>query len=501
MTPSPGTVPEQTRDDLQLERLASFMAHSNYFKLSADELNALWTEDPAVIAHRQAVLRDILKHPELEEALDLLLGYIDGWEGRIGGLKRGLDEMAVGINPEIFSYLDAYIKKLDRVCEALRGISVHSSGINALLRQLEGMHGSERFAQVKAQFAYLCRGHVAPKRMRLGFNLDRALKPSRLKLLYMEPHTGEPDKRDKKRKLQLTQNAVDMSMLLLRRTVSGMSPSVTAFIMRETGELRSVKKDLIFYLSAVRLIRAWEEKGLSWCFPEMRPAEEKAFSVTGMFNPLLITGEREQIVSNDIAFHKGGEILIMTGANQGGKTVFLLSVALTQWLFQLGIAVPCKSASLSPVSGIYTVFAPSQSDRIRCGLLAEEAKRIAQVVNHISDNAMALFNEPLTSTSPSETKSISLDVIAAFKAAGVRGVWVTHIHELASGREKLQRLIPWGSQLGSVKVVLDLSGNESRFTYKVERAEPDFNSYAGDVLRRKGVAFRTEKKGVSPAKH
>lgn len=487
-----GNVPEQTTEDLQLERLADFMSYSNYFKITAEELNDVWTEEPAVIAHRQAVLTDILKNTQLETALTMLLECIDGWEWRSGGFRRAPDSVGFGLNIEDFNHLDGYIKKLEAVYSAIKGIKVRSDGMKALFNKLESMRSSERFKQVKSDFDALCRGYVAPKRMRIGFNLDRELKASWFKLLYMEPYTGKKEKRNKNRGMWLTQRAMDMHMTLLRRSFQNICPAIGGFIMRETMELRSLKKDLIFFLSAKKLCCAWKEKGLNWCFPEIRPKEEKAFCAKGMYNPHLVVGGKDgkEIVTNDIEFSKGGEILILTGANQGGKTVFLLSVALTQWLFQLGIAVPCDSASLSPAFGIFTVFAPSDIQNRQYGLLAEEASRIAAAVNNVKENSMVLFNEPLTSTSPSETKSISLEVIAAFKAAGMRGVWVTHIHELASDREKTEQAIPWGSRLGSIKVLMDKEGDESRVTYKIQRAEPDFKSYASEVLRRQGITFQ-----------
>ena len=41
--------PQRTAENLQLERLAEAMAFSAYYKLSARELCALFTDDPAVL--------------------------------------------------------------------------------------------------------------------------------------------------------------------------------------------------------------------------------------------------------------------------------------------------------------------------------------------------------------------------------------------------------------------------------------------------------------------
>jgi DNA mismatch repair ATPase MutS len=489
-------LPEQTVEDLQLERLAIAMSYSNYYKITAAELNELLTRNAEVITHRQAVMADLINNPELEAALDKLLGCIDGWETRSGGIRRGLDTLAVGLNLEDFSFLDSYLSKINAVYNELCSIKVKSEGLKKLIAKISDMRRSERFEGLKKSFEELCAGYVSPFKMRLGYNLDRELKPSKLKLLYMEPYTGEEaDKKSKKRRLMLNQRAVIVNTMLLQRSVSGISQAISGFVTRETMELRLIKKDLIFYLSALKLLKLWKAGGLKCCFPEIRPDELKAFSTKGMFNPLLVINGRESIITNDIEFSEGGEILILTGANQGGKTVFLLSAALTQWFFQLGFMVPCEEAKLSTAGEILTVFAPNKDSYGKKGLLSEEAGRIAAAVKAVSGDSLVFFNEPLTSTSPSETREISQEVIAAFKAAGVRGVWVTHVYELASRRGELERFIPWGSKIGSAKIIMKSgeNGGISSFTYKIERGEPEFYSYASEVLRRKGVSLSAKR--------
>jgi len=232
----------------------------------------------------------------------------------------------------------------------------------------------------------------------------------------------------------------------------------------------------------------WLDAGMPCCFPDILPSEDKAFTADKLYNPLLVLGGKSSanIVTNTVTFEKGGEIIILTGANQGGKTTFLVSVALAQFLFQLGMPVPAASAAISPCGGISTVFAPSGVQTTHGGRLAEECARIAAAVAEITPNSAVFFNEPLNATSPSENLSISRDVLSVLKASGVRGIWVTHIYELAAERGKLSELIPWGSTLGSMRVRVELHGELAEPLYKAERGEPEFRSYAAEVLRQKG---------------
>ena len=486
--PAASPFPAQTIEDLQLGRLAKAMSPSDYYRLTPEELCALFTGDEEVLRHRQAVFRDVLRFPELESAMEKLLDSLDGWESRGGSRRGGADAFAVGFSLDEFTWLDGYLKKIDAAWREFDRIPVESAGFRALQGLLNELRNSKRYQDAASDFKELCPGFSAPARMRLGYNLDNELKPSRLKLLAMEPpEEGTKSKSAQKRKMMLTQRAVETDAMLLQRVSAQASQDINTFVIRETAALRGLRKELIVCLAVRKLTRSWEEAGLPACFPELRPPEEKAFRAKGLFDPLLLISDKELVVSNDAELRQGGELLILTGANQGGKTVFLLSMGLGQWLAQLGFPVPAAEAAVSPAENILTIFAPNGQRYGRKGLLAEEAGRIAAAVESLTGGSMVLFNEPLTSTGPEETKSISAEVIAVCMAAGARGIWVTHVYELASNRANLEEALPWGSRLGSLRIVLEEVGGETRFTYRVERGEPKGYSHAEDALRRGGI--------------
>ena len=475
---------DHTAEDLQLESLANAMALNNYYKLSVGDLGKLWTSDPEVIRYRQEVLGDILENPSLEALLEGLLDSIDSWESHSGRSARGGDEKNQALDLWDFSFLDAYLQKVESLNESLSGLSLRSGGMTAFRDKVAAMVTSPRFTAVRDAYRQDCGGSNLPSRITIGFNLSDSLKPVNLKRMKI------PEKGQRGRKMSLTPSAVQMTHQILGKAIGEAGRSISGFVRQQSSELRTLKQDIIFYLSALNLRKTWEARGLKSCLPEIRPAEEQAFRTEEMFSPLLVLHGSETVVTNDIEFRTGGELLILTGANQGGKTVFLHSVALTQWLFQLGFMVACATAAISPAGQVLTGivrWVHSSSAGKGTGLFSEEGGRIADAVKHMSENAMVLFNEPLNAASPMENRYISQEVIGAFKAAGARGIWVTHLYELASDRQRVNELIPWGSQLGSIRILVKSDDTGVHSTYHILRGEPEFKSYAAEVVRRKGV--------------
>jgi len=475
-------------EDLQLSRLAEALSPSDYYRLNAEDLCALFSDNSEILRWRQEVFQDVLRFPELENAMEDLLDALDGWESR-GSSRRGVDSFAVGFSLDDFTWLDGYLRKTDRAWETFSAIPLKSRGFRALTGLLATMCDCPRYRAVSEGFRSLCDGYSAPAKMRLGYNLDSELRPERLKLLSMTAWQESGRTRTPTgRRMMLTQRIAESNAMLLQRVSAQAAQNINSFVLRETSILRGLRKELIICLAVRKLSRSWEAAGLPHAFPLLSDPAGKRFRARSLFDPLLLLSGREQIIANDIEFRPGGEILFLTGANQGGKTVFLLSVGLCQLLAQFGFPVPAREAELSTVKNILTIFAPNGQRYGRKGLLAEEAGRIACAMEALSPDSMVLFNEPLTGTGPEETCAISAEVVAVCMAAGARGVWVTHVHKLAAGRLELEKAVSWGSRLGSLRVVLDETAVDApRFTYRVERGEPSGFSHADAALRRGGV--------------
>ncbi|MBQ7916203.1 MAG: hypothetical protein IJ315_05385 [Firmicutes bacterium] len=255
-------------------------------------------------------------------------------------------------------------------------------------------------------------------------------------------------------------------------------------LYRMTLDLDDLYQDLIFYLGALEYCSKMAEAGVSLCLPQILPMEHKGYVARNMINPVLvIMNPSKKPVPNDVDFRKGGEIFLLTGINQGGKTTFLRTVGTIQVLFQLGWPVPATEASISLVDKIVTVFSHEENTALQHGKLGQELKTMKQGMEEATVDSLLLCNEPITGTSPMENLYLSRVVLTSCKVNGYKGIWVTHLYDLANRAQAMNEELP-GSTISSLVARAVERGNTVDASYRIERGNPAFTSYAREVMRK-----------------
>ena len=215
--------------------------------------------------------------------------------------------------------------------------------------------------------------------------------------------------------------------------------------------------------------------------------EEKCFTAEGLYNPRVALAIDDEIVTNDFAFDDKARIYVLTGPNRGGKSVITVAVGASQALCQLGLPVPAKSAAISVCDGIFTHFPEGADDTIDKGRLGEECARLKEIFDAVTPDSMILLDESLSSTGAYEAAYIASEILTAFAARRCRGIFSTHLHELAAGVEEINRR---SAECGGVMVDTLVAGiDEGRRSFKIKRAKPDGKSYARDIADKYGLSF------------
>jgi DNA mismatch repair ATPase MutS len=248
------------------------------------------------------------------------------------------------------------------------------------------------------------------------------------------------------------------------------------------------------------LIEKIMRAGMPWCWPEIVPAADRICQVSDAYNVQLAIRDLsdgddrklpQRVVANDIEMGEQGRIAILTGPNQGGKTTYMQSVGLAQVLFQLGLPVPGTSARISPVDAIYTHYPIKERLDLGTGRLGDEAKRIRAIFERVSRHSLVLFNESLATTNMGESVFLAQDIVRTLRQIGLRAIFTTHLHDLASAAAKINTDTVGDSTVISLVASPQADGwqDNGHYSYRVEAGPPLGRSYAEAIATRYGISY------------
>lgn len=199
----------------------------------------------------------------------------------------------------------------------------------------------------------------------------------------------------------------------------------------------SLKTEVGFYLAVHNLHAALNSLGAPLCHAE--PCDST--SMKGLYDPCLALRARTAPVGNDVALGDS-RLLVITGANGGGKTTLLRALGIAQLMMQAGMPVPADSYSAPLVGHVRTHWSREEDGELAHGKFSDELQRMESIIRALKPDDLLLCNESFASTNESEGSDILAEVTAALVNAGVRVVSVTHLSTFAEAMAQRTDLSP-----------------------------------------------------------
>lgn len=523
--------------DLDLEQIAIAANMGPQYRETIKTILLNLSTNAQVIDYRQQVLGDFLASNGVasgfEELLPILALLHDSLTRPPNQGAPSLQE-TLGRLTELNTYVMCVVTLQTILTKA--GTGLHSQGLCNLRDWLQEITAEQTFKSLEKKLPALLAQLRSVPSITIGVNLDNELRPVEVTLLSVNDRpfkggsllqqlmgtrtSGKPDQGiaqlhslpfvqvDQQGRTVSSGRRVDPMMVplfrdLLKLVQSVINPITTA--LKEYAKINahflvSLEEEIAFYLGATRLIRKMEAAGLPMCRPEILAMQERACEMQGSYNLRLALDAhnktsdlRVTIVQNDVDFGPEGRIFILTGPNQGGKTVYTQAVGIAQVLFQAGLYVPAETARLSPVDGIYTHFAIEEKSIQGMGRLSEESQRLSEIFQSVTQHGLVLLNESLSSTSSGESLYLAQDVVRALRLFGVRAIFATHLHELAEDVDALNRENTGDSLVVSLVAEVDTQADDANElvtrTYKIKPGPPKGHSYAKGIAVRYGISF------------
>ena len=436
----------EVSSDLELDTLFDAMAGGDdYVRAVVARVipPAAGAGDATIVAYRQAALRDALAHPqELHDLYGLVVEAIETRKQHFFGLDM----------------LGRYASwTLRAAIEILQALMTHLRRLRDRAAEVEPAFASEAFrdlfAQLRTELAedWLAeaQSHLATLRFRNGMVFGAELGPGNspvrqvlyagggdrsgwlARLLHKAPseYSFRLHPRDEAGARALSE--------LSDRAINEVANSVAQAAEHVFAFLEALRTELAFHLGCVRLRDRLQALGVAVCLPEFSASTEPRLHATALRDPTLALTLGRMPAANDFDA-KQHRLLVVTGANQGGKSTFLRSLGLAQIMLQAGMFVAATTYVGTLCTGVFTHYKREEDAAMQGGKLDEELVRMSAIADHIRPGAVWLSNESFSSTNEREGSQLLLDVVEALGERGISVWMVTHLfdaaHRLAATR-------------------------------------------------------------------
>ncbi len=228
---------------------------------------------------------------------------------------------------------------------------------------------------------------------------------------------------------------VPFEVLELRNKQSSLEQEEATEVMKVLADLSAkaykqikyLKRDyeilMVFdrYLGAVKYGNSY-----NGCISELSDGE---LSLKELFHPLL---KASHVVTNSITLgNKEAKVLLITGPNAGGKSIFIKAMALSVMMDKLGLMVPCLIESKIPyIDEVYFLGGDNQSVMDNLSTFSSHLLGIKNITDKATGNSLVIIDEVGEGTSPKDGEALGVGLLKFFEKKNCFTVLTSHFDGL-----------------------------------------------------------------------
>lgn len=468
---------EALTQDLELETLFAAMASGDGFLLDVARKAVLsgMENGPDAILYRQGILKDCLDNAAVVRGIyALAVEAIEKERKNYWGLLSTYPGTVLYRSREVLELFLGMLKRLRRFADE-HAAKFGSEGFRTFFGMLRRELGDDFFTEAEEHLRRVnFRGGVL-----VSAELGTGNKARDYTLLWPEREPGWFDWLFEPQPLSYTYHLhpMDESGSRALSELRDRGISLVANALAQSNEhilsfFSMLRTELAFYVGCLNLHESLSRKGEPTSFPHPDSLSERRLSFDGLYDVSLALRLDRKVVGNDVDAD-GKQLVVVTGANQGGKSTFLRSVGQAQLMMQSGMFVPAVSFRANVCDRLFTHFKREEDASMTSGKLDEELGRMSGIVDTIPPNSMLLFNESFAATNEREGSEIARQVTTALVERRIKVLFVTHLYEFAHGLH---------AERGRDAVFLRAQRREDgQRTFKLVAGEPLPTSYGEDL--------------------
>jgi hypothetical protein len=472
----PGNEPALTQD-LELNTLLSAMAAGDplLFEVAQRAL-LLSLREPKAITYRQEILADCLALPAVVRDLYQLAGEALKAQKSIWGsiLQQEQPRSLLRTSAQKMAILITFLRRL-RDTAADHGPSFHSPGLSHFFAMVMEELDDEYFELIEGYVnelnfkgGLLLSARLTDGNKSAGYTLRRAPEQGFLaRMLDRSGYTftiADRDEAGARALGELEDRGVNLVANALAQSVHHVS---SFFVMLRT--------EIGFYVACLNLAERLADNEQPTAFPTVVSHDEVQLKARALYDVCLTLTIDARVVANDLdAANKS--LIMITGANQGGKSTLLRSIGLAQLMAQCGMFVAADSLAVSACDGVFTHYKREEDETMESGKLDEELARMSTIAEHIAPRCLLLCNESFAATNEREGSQIARQVVDAMLGENVRVTFVTHMFDLANSYYEQRKT--------DALFLRAERGAEGSRPFRLSEGEPLPTSYGEDSYRK-----------------
>jgi DNA mismatch repair protein MutS len=390
-----------------------------------------------------------------------------------------------------FEAAERYETCVSELAAAMGGIEAASRGLLQFKEYLSGYVRSDRFHSLLAESA-----EIKQALARVRYNLN--IREGRVTVSRADTgpdYTAEIEDAFKRFRRGAAREYLatfrfepDLNYVGILERVALLYPdtfrALDAFCARHRGfvdpTIAAFDREVQFYLAYLEYLEPLRSSGLPVCYPAVSE-QAKDVCARETYDVALaqkLVAQGVPVVRNDFDLEGSERVIVVTGANQGGKTTFARAFGQLHYLASLGCPVPGTEARLFLCDRLFTHFGREEQLADLRGRLEDDLLRMRSILDQATPRSVLILNEVFTSTSLLDAIFLSTEVLHRLEALDLLCVWVTFVDEIASMSDR------------TVSVVSNVLADDPTVrTFKITRRRADGRAYARAIAAKYGVTY------------
>ncbi len=254
---------------------------------------------------------------------------------------------------------------------------------------------------------------------------------------------------------------------ILREQTDALRPALP---LLEASQEALIRFDALY--ARARAAGAWRGRA-----PTLLPPGSTELVVVEGRHPLLLARGETRVVPFHLTLPEGDRVMVVSGPNTGGKSVFLKALGLVATLAQAGVIPPVARGTRLPLfREVYADIGDEQSISESLSTFSAHLENLKEIVREADQESLVLIDEMGTGTDPQEGAALSRAILELLVERKALTVVTSHLGAL-------KRLDGPGTRVVNASLQFDPEKIEP--TYQLQLGRPG-RSYGLAIARRLG---------------